>query len=147
MQTVEEDNDLDLELVWDDVSGGALAPNAAGSVHQEEFEYSREMRLYDKVSIRDCRGEAGQSAITDRWVDVSQGDVEIPGSNSRVVAIEVNTRNRDVFFAVFPWLQSPNMISSTTASANTGKLIIAKGTNRLFFHSKADGVCVCAFIW
>ena len=49
--TVEENNDKEVETAWDDVSGAELKPELVKKARQEEMQYVRKMRLYDKVPV------------------------------------------------------------------------------------------------
>ena len=49
-QTVEEDDQPQLETAWDDVSGAELDPKAVRQARREEIEYVRKMNLYTNKS-------------------------------------------------------------------------------------------------
>ena len=55
MQLWREDNTEEFEAAWDDVFGAALDPKMVRKARQEEMAYVNQMKLYDKVPIRECK--------------------------------------------------------------------------------------------
>ena len=58
---VEEDQEEELEIAWDDVSGATLDPKQVRSARQEEVDYVKNMQLYEKVPIRQCFETIGKA--------------------------------------------------------------------------------------
>ena len=50
-KTVEEEDELEVEEAWDDVSGRALDPKQVKKARQEEIDYIHKMKLYEKVMM------------------------------------------------------------------------------------------------
>ena len=75
---VEVDNDEELEMAWDDVSGAELDTKAVKQARIEEIEYVRKMSLYTKVPIKECYERTGKAPITVRWIDINKGDRKKP---------------------------------------------------------------------
>ena len=51
-QTVDEDEEIESEVAWDDVFGAALCPQQVRKAREEEVECVRKMQLYEKVPIK-----------------------------------------------------------------------------------------------
>ena len=49
-----EDNEEEMMMAWDDVSGAALDPKKVQAARAEEIVYVRTMKLYTKVSTKEC---------------------------------------------------------------------------------------------
>ena len=60
LPTADEDNDGEMMIAWDDVSGAALEPKAVIAARAEEIEYVRKMNLYTKVPIKACVIKTGK---------------------------------------------------------------------------------------
>ena len=132
-RVVEEDEQEELEEVWDDVSGTQFDPKAARTARIEEVECIHKMNLYTKVPAAECRNKTGKAHIFVRWIDVSKGDVERPNYRSRLVAREINTHKReDLFAATFP-LGALKFILAMTASGNKGEILMVNDASRVFF--------------
>ena len=127
-----------MQLAWCDVSGAALDPKAVRKARQEEVDYVRKMKLHTEVPKAECLKEIWKNPITVRWVDLNTGDVDQPGSRSRLVATEINTYKRDDLFAATPPLEALKVILAMTASANKGEVIMVNDISRAFFHAKVE---------
>ena len=136
-QTVEEDDQPQMEMVWDDVSGAELDPKVVRKAREEEIEYVRKMKLYTKVPIQECYAKIGRAPITIRWIDINKGDNVNPNCRSRLVAREINTHKRDDLFAGTPLLEALTIILSIVASGNKGEVVMVNDVSRAFFHAKA----------
>ena len=77
-KTVEEENDVELEIAWDDVSGVALNPKEVRRARMEEIKFVRDMDLYDKVPKDECYVKTGKAPTSVRWIDICKGDAANP---------------------------------------------------------------------
>ena len=87
-KTVEEDIEKEMGLAWDDVFGAELNPRAVRQSREEEIDYVRKMKLYNKVPISECYKETGRKPVSVRWVDTDKGTATEPNLRSRLVAQE-----------------------------------------------------------
>ena len=62
-KTIEEDQDEELEMAWDDVSGAQSNPEAIKKARMEEVQYVRKINLYTKVPIAECIQKIGKKLI------------------------------------------------------------------------------------
>ena len=53
-RTVEEDDGAEFLSAYDDVSGAELDPKEAYKARMDEVRFIRDMKLYDKVPIKEC---------------------------------------------------------------------------------------------
>ena len=136
-KTIEEDNDKEMELAWDDVSGAEPNPSAMGKPRAEEIEYVRKMHLCTKVLIDECYARTGRAPIIVRWVGLNKGDLTNPNDRSRLVARYINTRKGDELFAGAPQLEPLKNIWSINASGNMGEILMTNDVSLAFFHAKA----------
>ena len=136
-RTVEEEDPMELEMAWDDVSGAELDPKMVRKAREEEIQYVRKMNLYEKVPISQCYETTGKAPITVRWIDINKGDQSNPNYRSRLVAREINTHKRDDLFAATPPLEALKLILSLTATSNRGEIVMINDISRAFFHAKA----------
>ena len=60
-ETIEGEDDGELEIVWDDAFGATLDPPSVGKARGEELQYVRKMGLYKKVSIVQCYNKTGKA--------------------------------------------------------------------------------------
>ena len=116
---------------------GLSYPQAVRRARQEEIEYVKKMRLYDKVPISECRRNTGKGPISVRWIDINKGDQVNPNYRSRIVAREINTHKREDLFAAIPPLEALKIIFSFAASGNKGELLMINDISRAFFHAPA----------
>ena len=63
-KATEEDNDDEMAVAWDDVSGAALDPNKVRATRAEELEYVRKMDFYTKVPVNECLEQIGKQFIS-----------------------------------------------------------------------------------
>ena len=56
------------------------------AARKEEIQYFKEMKVYEKVSIKECWAKTENAPIGVRWVDVNKGDKAHPNYRSRLVA-------------------------------------------------------------
>ena len=133
---VEEDNTMELEMAWDDVSGAALDPERVKKARQEEIDYIHKMMLYTKMPINECVKATGRQPISFRWIDINKGDSETPNYRSRLVAREINTHKREDLFAATPPLEAMKTILSMTATANKGEVLMINDISRALFHAQ-----------
>ena len=136
-KNIGEDNEEELEVAWDDVSGATLSPQEVKRARAEEIKYVREMKLYKKVPISECYSKTGKAPITTRWIDINKGDVEQPHYRSRLVDREVNTYKRDDLFAATRPFEALVLILFMAAIANKGETIMVNDISRSFFHARA----------
>ena len=134
---VEEDNQDELEIALDDVSGAQFDPKAVKAARVEEVEYIHKMQLYTKVPMAECRRQIGKNPISVRWIDVNKADLERPNYRSRLVAREINTHKREDLFAATPPLEAFKFLLSMIASGNEGEVLMINDVSRAFFHAKA----------
>ena len=111
-RVVEEDNQKEMEEAWDDVSGAELDPKLVKKARLEEIEYVKAMHFYTKVPISQCDAETKRAPSSVRWIDINEGDNEKQDYRSRVVAREINTYNREDFFAATPLLEALKILLS-----------------------------------
>ena len=71
------------------MSGKALRPELVRKVRQEEIEYFKAMKVFDKVPISEGIKNTGKQPIGVRWVDVNKQDEDNPKYRSRLVAKEI----------------------------------------------------------
>ena len=64
---IEESDEVELEIAWDDVSGAELDPRGVRKAMAEEIGYLRVIDLYDKVPTTECFVETGKPPICTRW--------------------------------------------------------------------------------
>ena len=136
-KTMDENNEEEMELAWDDVSGAELDPNKVKQARQEEIAYVTKMNLYTKVPITECLQRTGKQPIAVRWIDINKGDQINPNYRPRLVAKESNTHKRDDLFAGTPPLEGLKLVLSMTASGNKGEVVMINDVSRAFFHAKA----------
>ena len=135
--TVEEDDQPQFEIAWDDVSGAELDPKVVRQARREEIEYVREMDLCNKVTTQECYAKIRKAPITVRWIDINKGDGVNPNYRSRLVAREINTHKCDDLFARIPPLEALNSILPIIASGNKRHAIMVNDVSRASFHAKA----------
>ena len=70
-RTIEEEDPVELEIAWDDVSGAELDPKMVRKAREEEIQYVRKMELYEKVPISLCYETNGEAPISVRWIDIN----------------------------------------------------------------------------
>ena len=87
---------------FDDVSGAELDPILVRLARQEEMEYFRERKVYEKVDAEECWNVTGKGPISVRWIDINKGDAANPKYRSRLVAKEFNTGVDPELFAATP---------------------------------------------
>ena len=142
-RTIEEDQDIAMEVAWDDVSRAELDTREVKKARQQEIQYVRKMNLYDQVSIEECYRVTGKAPISVRWVDISKGDVDNPNYRSWLVAREINTHKSGDSFAATPPLEALKIIRSMITTSNKGDLIMINDLSRASSHAKAKRqVCV-----
>ena len=138
-KTIEEDNEEEMEIAWDDVSGAELDPQKVKRAREEEIEYVKKVDLYEKVPIQQCYARTGKAPITVRWIDINKGDDVNPNYRSRLVAREINTYKRDDLFAANPPpLEALKVILSMIAIGNHGETVMVNDISRAFFHARAE---------
>ena len=115
-QTVEEEEDINDEEVWGDVSGAPFDPQEIKRARREEIEYVRKTNLYEKVPISEAYQQTGKAPISVRWIDIDKGDKESPNYRSRLVAREINTSKRNNLFAAIPPLEALKLVLSFATS-------------------------------
>ena len=81
---VEEDDTMELECAWDDVSGAALDPQKVKQARREEIEYVHKMSLHEKVPRKECVARTRRQPISARWIDINKGDATRPNYRSRL---------------------------------------------------------------
>ena len=135
-QSVEEDNQEEMEAAWDDVSGAALNPKAVKRARKEEIDYVHKMLLYDKLPVEECISMTGRSPISTRWIDINKGDASNPDYRLRLVAREMKTHKRNGSLAATHPLEALKMILAMTATANKGESIMINDISRAFSHAR-----------
>ena len=63
-------HDYEDEYAYDDQSGEALDPPLVKKARREEMYDFRSVRVYDKVSIDECKRVTGAAPIAARLVDI-----------------------------------------------------------------------------
>ena len=81
-------HEADGVVAFDDQSGEPLVPSLMRAARVEEMQYFKEMKVYEKVSIKECMRVTGRKPIGVRWVDINKGDSAQPNYRSRLVAKE-----------------------------------------------------------
>ena len=136
-KTVIEDDEAQLEVAWDDVSGVARNPIAANVARQEDIDYVKKTNLYTNVPIQECIRKTGKPPISTRWIDINKGDEARPNYRSRLVAKEVDTHKREDLLASTPRLEALKIILCMTACCNKGEIVMINDVSRAFFLAKA----------
>ena len=136
-KTVIEEDEIQIEVAWDDVSGVALDPVAAKVARKEEIDYVQMMNLYIKVPIQECTRKTGKPPISTRRIDINKGNEASPNYRSRLVAKEINTHMREDLFAATPPFEALKIILSMTACCNNGEVVMVNDISRAFCHAKA----------
>ena len=98
--------------------------------------YFKEMRVYEKVKIEECRAVTGAAPIPVRWVDINKGDNIDPNYRSRLVAKEFKTDNRPEWFAATPLGECLKMLMSKMAADRNMKMLYAD-VSRAYFYAPA----------
>ena len=70
----------------DDQSGEVLEPRMVRAARKEEIQYFKEMKVYEKVSIKECWAKIESAPIGVKWVDINKGGKAHPNYRSRLVA-------------------------------------------------------------
>ena len=83
--TVVEDQEVELQQAWDDVSGRELDAAKVRKARAEEVGYIHKTRLYDKVP-RSKATKLGAKVISVRWLDINKGDAIPENYRSRLLA-------------------------------------------------------------
>ena len=92
----------DSTVAFDDQSGAPLKPELMRRARKDEIQHFKDMKVYEKVPIEECRQETGQAPIPVRWVDINNGDQSSPKYRSRLVAKEYKTDLRQDLYAATP---------------------------------------------
>ena len=137
LPTAMDDNEEQMMIAWNDVSGAELDPKATRAARAEEMDCVRKMNLYTKVPITKCLGKTGKQPISVRWIDINKGDTNNPHYRSRLVAREIDTCKRDDLVAATPPLEALKIILSMTACCNKGEIVMINDISRAFVHAKA----------
>ena len=90
----------------DDVTGRELITEMVREFRKEEIEYFREMKVYMKVPISECKRVTSKGPIGVRWVDVNKEDELNPSYRSRIVVKEDNTHAMPEMYAATPPLEA-----------------------------------------
>ena len=72
-RTIEEGNDEEVQIAWDDVSGAELDPQRVRRAREEDIAYVNTMGLYNKVPTQQCYERTGKAPIFVRWIDINKG--------------------------------------------------------------------------
>lgn len=99
----------DEEEFTDNVSGAKLEPELVKKARQEELDWLRKEKVYQRVPRRLCE-QKGAKLLKLKWVDVNKGDTQRPKVRSRLVTKEVKRAkgpeeklsNDDVFASMPP---------------------------------------------
>ena len=125
---------------WDDVTGAALDAQEVRRAREDEMEFIRNMRVYDKVP-RSWAWRAGKRVIGVRWIDINKGDSINPKYRSRMVAKEYKDSIAHEMFAATPPVEALRMIVSWAASwthqQEEKRAVMACDISRAFFHAEA----------
>ena len=96
-------HEADGMVAFDEQSGEPLVPAVMRAARVEEMQYFKEMKVYEKVSIKECMRVTGRKPIGVRWVDINKGDSAQPNDRSRLVAKEFKGKeDRPEWFAATP---------------------------------------------
>ena len=136
-ETVEEEDETEVEIAWHDVSGAALSPRAVRRARVEEITYVRDIDIYEKVPKNECYTKTGRAPTSVRRIDINKEDEANPNYRSRLVAREINMHRRDdAFPATFP-LNAFKVTLSMTTIGNRGEIVMFNDISRAFFHARA----------
>ena len=130
-KTTEEDNDDEMAVAWDDVSGAALDPVKVIAARVEEVSNVRKINLYIKVPVSECVKRTAHPPTSIRWIDINKGDTTNPNYRSRLVAREINIH------AATPPLEALKIISAMVTICNEGGIVMTNDISHAFFHAKA----------
>ena len=97
------------------MTGTALDPQEVRRAREDEMEFIRNMRVYDKAP-RSWAWGAGRKAIGVRWIDINKGDSVNPKYRSRMVAKEYKDSVAHEMFAATPPVEALRVIMSWAAS-------------------------------
>ena len=123
-------------MAYDDLSGAELHPGLMRMARKEEIQYFKDMQVYTKVSVEECKKEIGRMPIPVRWVDINQGDAAAPNYRSRLVAKEFKTEERPEWYAATPPSECLKILLSRLAINNRSKLMYAD-VSRAYFYARA----------
>ena len=128
----------DDDAIWavDDQTGEDLDSELVRRARIEEIHYFKAMRVYDKVSISECRAATGPGPIGVRWVDINKGDKLDPNDRSRLVAKEVRTEDRPEWFAATPPGECLKVLLSKMAADRRMRMLYAD-VSRAYFYAPA----------
>ena len=105
---------------YDDVSGKELPKQLAIRARETELEYSRFMKLWSKVPIKECYEKTGAAPIGVKWIEVNKGDDLNPNIRARLVAQEFNQGKLSTIFAATPPLEAKKALMSMAVTEGIG---------------------------
>ena len=110
-------------VAFDDITNGEPDPALVRKARKEEMVYFREMGVYGKVPLAECRAKTGKNPPAVRWVDVNKGDKEKPNYRSRLVAKEFRTDARLDLYAATPPSECLGILYSKMASTDVASFL------------------------
>jgi hypothetical protein len=115
-----EEQTMNWEEFWDDISGEPLDPLGVHNARKEEMAEIAKHKVYTKVPLTECWEKTGKAPIGVRWVDVNKGDKVHAEYRSRLVAKEIKVNKRDDLFAATPPLEAQKMLLSWAVTEGVG---------------------------
>ena len=98
----------EFDRVYDEITGDELPSRLVAKARQEEIDWVRSIKLYEKVS-RSHALSRGFKVVPTRWVDVNKGDWQKVNIRSRLVGKELKSKTKEallaheLFSAMPPW--------------------------------------------
>jgi len=127
----------------DDSSGQLLDPDLVAKARQEELDWLRKEKVYERVPASECQGKP----LPLKWVDVNKGDHTAPKIRSRLVAKEIKRAKplaeqlgADTFAATPPLESVYALMSAFMTRRERGevrKMMAAWDVSRAHFMGKA----------
>ena len=136
LPTATEEDEEELQVAWDDVSGRELEPSKVRLARKEEIDYVHKSNLYTKVP-REKAKKLKAKVITVRWIDINKGDSIAENYRSRLVAREIKTDGRPDLFAATPPLEALKVVLSMLTSGNKGEKLMVNDVSRAYFCAPA----------
>ena len=88
-----EDEQLEEETVYDDLTGKVLKYKKVLEARMNEVEALIKMGVWETVPIATCLSRTGRRPIKGRWVDINKGDDTTEVYRSRYVAREIRDQH------------------------------------------------------
>ena len=98
-----------------------------------EMSFCRKMGVYTKIPRARAIAE-GIKIVPTRWIDTNKGDDADPDYRSRLVAKEIQTKQRSDWFAATPPLEVLKTILSLAATGRDNKVLMVNDVKRAYFY-------------